>query len=304
MSLTHRLRAHVHRALFEQNEPLTRLALMRIALGLVTVAYVVLEPYHRFLLDTRELLYSPSPLFAFVPPLDRTGLWVLEGATVVAGILFTLGYRTRAAAIAFSVLFAVWNYYVACFSRPTWVYNTHLNFFLWALCFCPAGARWSLDARRRSTAPGSELSERQLASFGMAFMQLYIAVLYFQAGLSKVLNSGFVWFILGQTPLIQTAQVGTEFGMQLTRVPELFTAFNLYAGVLEFGFLPATLLLGRVPRPMALMAILFHVGVGLTMKVSFWHLFLLYPALFLYQALPAKQPAPLTEPDARPATAA
>lgn len=304
MSLSHRLRAYLHRALFEQNEPLPRLALMRISVGLVTIAYVVLEPYHRFLLDTGELLYSPSPLFSFFPRLGPTGLWALEGATVVAGLLFTLGYRTRAAAIAFSVLFAVWNYYVACFSRPTWVYNTHLNFFLLALCFTPAGARWSLDARLRQSGPEPELRERQLASFGMAFMQLYIAVLYFQAGLSKVLNSGFEWFILGQTPLIQTAQVGTKFGIWLTQVPPLFTTFNLYAGVLEFGFLPATLLLGRVPRPMALMAILFHVGVGLTMKVSFWHLFLLYPALFVYRALPGKQPATLSEPEARPAAAA
>jgi hypothetical protein len=33
------------------------------------------------------------------------------------------------------------------------------------------------------------------------------------------------------------------------------------------------------------------------MKVSFWHLFFLYPALFFYQATPRKQPATQSEPE-------
>jgi uncharacterized membrane protein YphA (DoxX/SURF4 family) len=297
MSLPQRLRAHIHRAVFEQNEPLRRLALMRISLGLVCTAYVALEPYHRILLDAGGLLYTPSPLFAFFPLLDRTGLWLLEGLTLVAGLCFTLGYRTRASTLVFSMLFAVWNFYVACLSRPTWIYNTHLNFFLWLLCFCPAGERYSVDARLRGNTPEPGPGSLQLASFGLSFMQMYIAVLYFQAGLSKVITSGMAWFVLGQTPLIQTVQTGTWFGFQLTRFPELFNVFNIYAAVLEFAFLPATLLLGRAPRVMALMAILFHVGIGLTMKVSFWHLFFLYPALFFYQATPRKQPATQSEPE-------
>ena len=40
MSVPQRLRAYVHRAVFEQNEPLRRLALVRICLGLVCLAYL------------------------------------------------------------------------------------------------------------------------------------------------------------------------------------------------------------------------------------------------------------------------
>ncbi len=297
MARLRQLETHLYRLLFEQPEPLRRLALMRISVGLICIAYVLLEPYSQFLIDTADLLYRPSPLFSFFPPLGRTGLWVLEAAIILTGVLFTLGLATRPSAVLFGTLFTAWNYYVACFTRPTWAYNTYLNFFLLALCLFPCGQALSLDARLgRTRPPVDPLAEQQRASFAMGAMQLFIAVFYFQAGLAKLLSGGLDWFVLGQTPFIQTLETGGWIGRELTRFPWFFTASTLFAGIFEFGFLPLGLVLGRFPRWLGAMSMMFHMGVGLTMNISFWHLFLLYPALFIVWARPATQAEVVEEP--------
>ncbi|WP_437690989.1 HTTM domain-containing protein [Sorangium sp. So ce176] len=275
------LSSRADRFLFAQEASLARLAAIRASLGLVILVMVLLGPFDRFFGEMGPLLYAPRGLLAFTPVLDPETYWSLRVLVAASALSTLLGLATRVSTVALALSFLVLNYYTAQFTGISWNYDTHLNFFAIALCAGRSGARGSLDDLLGWTRPASARDVQQ-ASFLLAFMQLYVALLYFQAGVSKLVASGLVWLTSGVTPYRFTITSGAELGRYLTQWPWIFQVFTALGGLFELAFLPL-MLWRRSCRAVALAAMAFHLGMYLVMGISFWHLWVLYPALFMYR---------------------
>ena len=277
----------IDRFFFAQPNAILRVCALRAMLGAVIAVLVVLGPYGRFHVDMADVLYRPTGVLAFLPPLDAVWFDALRMLVIASAVMVALGVSTRASCIALAAAFFVLNYYVSQFVGPVWSYNTHLNWFAIALCFVPAGARLSIDERiarvRARPSTFDEARGEASASFVIAFMQLYIALLYTQAGLAKLLGSGVAWFTSGLTPLYFTLTDGTALGRWLAQWPALFRVFSLASGLIELLFLPL-FPFPRIRRALVIAALLMHVGIHLVMDIPFWHMWLLYPVLFLWKS--------------------
>lgn len=212
-------------------------------------------------MDSAVLLYEPRQPFSWFPNLGWH-FWTLKYGVVFFAVLSA--FNCRLGTVFFALTFLLFNYYVKSFSTTWWITNTHLNFFALALCFVP-------NQRHARSA--------ELASFLISFMTLYVSILYFQAGLSKVIHGGFSWFFTGDRILTETLLLGTPLGKWLTQWPWIFSFLSFGTGVFEL-LLPPLFLFRSTQRQMAMIAFAFHMGTFMIMGISFWFLWALYPALF------------------------
>jgi hypothetical protein len=221
--------------------------------------------------------------FRFIPAMTAEVFVALKAAIVISGVFWVIGYKTRIANIIFAVTYFVFSYYVAHFSTQLFSYITHLNFFSILLCFVDTSRFWSID-RLRSPALRERVytpSQQELASFVLAFMQLYVIAFYMQAGGSKLLIGGRDWFLTGDTPYFATITSGTAPGLALTKYRWLFTGVSLFTGFFELGFF---LVLFRRFRPFFAYGVIgFHLGILLNINIFFYQLSVLVPLVLLLQ---------------------
>lgn len=266
--------------LFEQGAVPWRLARLRIALGAVVSALLFWGPFGRFFAD-EAWLYAPGGVFFWLPALSAHQLGALRIVTLIAALFTTAGYCTQVASWTTALGFFALNGYTARFALPLFNYDTHLNLFLVLLAASDSARVYSIDALRR---PAQVDPRDPRGSFALGFMQLYVALLYCQAFFAKLLLSGPGWFVDGRVILVQTLRMGTGFGRWLCQWPSVFRGIGLATGALElcvgFGLLAG----GRARTVAALSAIGFHVGTWLVLGISFWHLALLIPPLFLLRS--------------------
>ncbi|AJC21071.2 hypothetical protein RO07_12455 [Pandoraea pulmonicola] len=163
-----------------------------------------------------------------------------------------------------AMAFAVLNGYVSGFSS-IWNYNTHLNIFLVALSFSPA----------RSTT--SQRSDEVRSSI-VFFMRLQVAIIYLQAGLAKLVLGGLNW--PSRAPFIHLVLQGSWASSWFTSYPQLIEMGGVLVIAIELS-LPVLLMCRRTRRAAALVAIGLHSVFFVTLGISFWHLWVLFPALFL-----------------------
>ncbi|ATB34313.1 HTTM domain-containing protein [Melittangium boletus] len=276
-------RKKIESFLFAQPNLDFRIFVVRLAVSLVTVSYVLIGPFDRFHVDAAPLLYRPVGPFSFIPELGYGGYYFLKYAVVVSGITFALGFKSRLSNAVFALTYFVFAYYVGHFSTQLFSYITHLNFFAIILCFVDSSRFWSLDwvlDPSRRDQPYS-LARREFASFALAFMQLYLIAFYVQAGVNKLLIGGVDWFLTGATPYYGTLVSGTEPGLALTRFPWVFKGVSLFTGFFEMGFF--LILWKRLRWPFAVSVIGFHFGILLSMNIFFYQLSAVVPLLFLFE---------------------
>ena len=277
------MRRTIESFLYQQPNLDFRIFVVRLAVSLVTVSYVLLGPYDHFHIDAASLLYRPTGPFSFIPTLGFAAYYTLKYMVVASGILVALGCWTRLACAVFALTYFVFAYYTGHFSTQLFSYITHLNFFAFLLCFINAERFWSIDwlrqpARRQSPYPQAR---RELASFALAFMQLYVIAFYVQAGLGKLLVGGPDWFLTGDTPYYGAIISGTGAGLVLSNYPWLFKLISLSTGFFELGFF---LILWRPLRWLyAAGVIAFHLGILLTLNIFFYQLSAIVPLLFLFE---------------------
>jgi hypothetical protein len=257
----------MNRFLFDQPNPFERLKQTQVALSLMVFLLLLLGPYDDFYVEMAPWLYSPQMPFAWFPRLDAH-FWTLKYSVMVLALLSTM--KLRIAQILFAICFLLFNFYIKSFGTTWWITNTHLNFFAIALCLTPRNSK--------------KKSSQEFASFLIAFMTLYIAILYFQAGLSKLIHGGLGWFLDGERIRTETILLGTSFGKWLTQWPRLFNGAAFGTGLFEL-LLPPFFLLRNTQRFAALIAIGFHLSTFLVMGISFWFLWFLYPTLFFNQIM-------------------
>ena len=270
----------IFNCLYSQEIPFKRIALLRISLSVVCLIYVILDTNDVFYVRTSAYLYKPSLPLPFVPALG-TNFYLLKYCIVFVALVVLVGFHARIFSVFLAALYFVYGYYTSNFSTY-WSYTTHINFFLIALCCVDSSRYYSLDAlmsasRQKQTA----IWEQEAASFAISFMQIYVAVLYLQAGTSKFLHSGLRWYSTGQTLYLSIMTDGTMFGRLVAEHPSLFPILAVITGCFELGFLPF-FFFKRYRAYLAVAAISFHTGTYLLMGISFWYLWFLYPALFIF----------------------
>lgn len=260
-----------------------RIFVVRVAIGLATVSFVLFGPFDRFHVDGAGLLYRPVGPFRFIPAMGAGAFFTLKYLVVVSAIAWMVGYKTRIANAIFAISYFVFAYYVGHFSTQLFSYITHLNIFSILLCFVDTSRFWSLDRLLEPSLRDRAYSraQQELASFALAFMQLYVIAFYIQAGGSKLLIGGRDWFLTGATPYYATIVSGTEPGLALTRYPWIYVGVSLFTGFFELGFF---LVLKKRLRPFfAAGVICFHFGILLNINIYFYQLSGLVPLLFWFQ---------------------
>lgn len=222
---------------FFQDNAVKRTCLVRMFLGIILFVLLTFGPYSGFYVDTASLLYKPNTYWSsLIPPLGESYL-ILRSAAQISAICVVFGIFCPFSLAVLALSFGVISCYVSCFSTDYWITNSHLFFFLMALLFCPAAYKYS-----------NTLSEwkQTKASMALAFMIAYVAVIYLQSGISKLLHGGPEWFLSGQTLYVHTVLTGTPIGRYLAEYPWLFQVMTIGTALFEFGIFP---FFSRKPMP-------------------------------------------------------
>ncbi|MFK7824916.1 MAG: hypothetical protein AB8G05_12210 [Oligoflexales bacterium] len=196
-----------------------------------------------------------------------------------------LGLFSRIAVLTLTISFFIFNGYIAHFST-VWNYNTHINFFLVALNFTRSGEYYSIDRLffRRDTSLKST-KERERASIYISFVQFFVALIYWNAGYSKLIKGGLKWFTEGESIFsfmaLTAQQSNSNLGLELAIQPLIARIMGISTGIFELGFILALSLFSGSVR-LGLISLAFHCVIHSSMNVPFFHLWFLYPALFLF----------------------
>src|SRR2546423_2722407 len=263
--------------------PAARLAVLRIlvgafALGLVASQYAMgsetgpPSPALSAPVGVGPLLHPPLP-----PRVNEA----LLAATLVANVLFILGWRHRFTGPAFAALL-VW----VISYRLSWsmIYHSMNLVALHALVlgFAPAADVLSLDARRAADTAGRDPTGAWPYGFAIRLLCAVTVLAYFVTGLAKVASPmGWSW-ATGEVIRSQVAadalrkEVLGETGGPLFRLLYhqvwLFTMMGILTFVVELGA-PLALLNKRVAWVWAAVAFMMHWGILLIMGITFrYHL--------------------------------
>ncbi|WP_212004979.1 hypothetical protein [Chitinophaga sp. HK235] len=269
--------------LFHQPAVWERLAALRITISTICLVLLIWGDYDTsFYGLTSSFLHRQDAIFPFLPPLGTGAFGALKGIAILSAFLTLTGLLTRVSMVVLAVSFFLLNGYVAANDSYWLAYITHLHFFSFALCCVDTSRYYSLDRliARKTYTPNKAQQER--ASFAIAFMQIFIAVLYLQTGISKLLNSGVGWFISGQTSYYATMMFGTRLGQFMTQYRGVYHFIGIYTGIVEVGFFFA-FLFRRTHKVLAFLGMSLHIGIYCLMILSFFMLWWIYPALFLFR---------------------
>jgi hypothetical protein len=267
--------------LFRQADAADRLPLVRVSLGAAVLRTIVQMPAGSFFEEHQGTVQAVRQRGRGAVRLTAFQFNALRLLSLASVGMWTIGVRHVAVRATAAAGFAVLNGYVAQFHPRLWSYNSHLNMFL-----CAATAvdttKW-LSVERRPPAAISK-DEAQLQSLALTAMQLGSAAIYSQAGLSKILHGKAQWMSEGSTLKGALAVLGTPAGYRLSTNDPLMRALSVATVVGETAFLPLLVTRWNDRRLIALGAIAFHLATKRLLGISFWHLWALYPALFIVAA--------------------
>ena len=204
---------------------------------------------NQFLFTWHGVLYLPHQCYR-----------ILIMITSIAAVLFGLRFAERISGLILTFGWWYLQYYSTQFSTTYWITNTHTNWIiLWLTisAFC------------------------DIPSIVLTFTMLYVSTLYLQAGVSKLLLGGIEWFTTGRRVYMETLILGTAFGKWL--VPHCQWIFRLFGyGTAVVELIVPFLLFNPVLAPWAALTLfLFHMGTYSVLGISFWFLWILYPAIYL-----------------------
>ncbi|WP_308538881.1 hypothetical protein [uncultured Pantoea sp.] len=247
--------------------------LLKVILCLIIAALLFFGPYTDFI-----------PYSAFWSADKENALWqficshFIALKYVIILLCFLSLPSTRFSFIpvtALAVLFGLFNWFCSEDSPGgLYNYNTHLNLFITGLAVVLITVRFF---------PGYQAdAEKKL----FQFCQCYVLTFYLQSGLSKLIFAGTTWLMTGRTAWVFALELGTDFGKFLAHYPVLFAVGSFTVVMFEILIFPLYLLnIGR--KYLILGAVCLHLSVFLIMGISFWHLWMLYPAIFYPVLFPA-----------------
>lgn len=247
--------------------PTSTVALFRIALGIATFAWAVaLGPNLSTFFGPGGL--EPMPVDVTWGVLGRANeTWVLVAMYVVllaSAAAVTVGLFTRAASVTM---------FVAVFSfveRSPSIFNSGdglLRILTFLLVFMPAGAMWSLDARRSRRRGTPAVVVRPV--WALRLVQIQVSVLYASAVWTKVRGGGWT----DGTAMSYVWRMGdiTRFAL-----PDAIVTSSTASSVVAYLTLAVELMLAVliwVPsaRPVVIgLGVLLHLGIDVTLRIGFF----------------------------------
>lgn len=222
-----------------------RILIIRYTLILCMLLLFMFGPYTSFY----QQEFRDNFVFTYLQSLKYVGIVLL-----LAAIYCKFSYYALSGA---AVIFALIHFNISLVF-DTWNFNSHILFFA-ILVVVAKVLKNEVDT--------------------LWFMRIIIATLYFQAGISKLLH-GFESWILN-CDSIRSALIlnGTAMGKNLLQYELAFNYISIFIVALEIlGGI--CLLFPRLRFFASLMFLSMHLGIYLTMKISFWHLWIFFPGLF------------------------
>jgi predicted DCC family thiol-disulfide oxidoreductase YuxK len=240
----------------------------------------LLFPYALFWMWTQDwaLYHSLSTFLSQPPGLLAHIPFVVPNATVaftLCGIatflclpvLVERGLRFNLAALAFTCIYA---FLEAAHNTNGFVdARIHLLWFLLATSFSATGEREA----------ASERHERN--SIIVRLMELVVVLVYVQAGIAKLVQSGLSWASEGTTLQIGALRQGLSWGEYLAQYEGLARALSWGSLGLELAFV-FYFPLKKLRLPLLLGTIVFHLGTQVTMGIDFSHLWIFSLAILLF----------------------
>ena len=267
-------------ALWYVPAPAARLALLRIAFGAFATWYLAtrLGPLSR-VATLQDWQFAPvGPVSLLARPLPSA---IVLGAVVAALALapaVALGFRYRIVAPVFAFLLLWITSY-----RNSWgmLYHTDnlLVFHALVLAAAPAADTLSLDARRWRLQGRPLDTSAEHGRYGWVIRALCVLTVtaYFIAGVAKLKLGGFSWaegeqlraqVAMDNLRKVMLGRDGSALGLWMIRHPALFVPLATLTLFIEVGA-PLALAHGRLGMLWTLGAWSFHIGVLVTMSITF-----------------------------------
>tara|TARA_Y100001968_G_C19422580_1_gene752595 strand:+ start:671 stop:1450 length:780 start_codon:yes stop_codon:yes gene_type:complete len=111
-------------------------------------------------------------------------------------------------------------------------------------------------------------------------LQIQVGIIYLFAGISKLIHGGLEWYRDPKPLKLVLLMRGTLIGKYITSNSFMMSSIAKFSLLFEL-FLPTLLIFPSFHHIFALLAFLFHISIYMTLRISFWHLWIFYPALFL-----------------------
>lgn len=260
--------------------PAARLAALRFAVGAFSTYYLAsrLRPLSN-VASLHDWQFAPVGLASFLElPLPSSVVLTICVAALVLAAAFALGvlYRVTAPLFALSLLW-VTSY------RNSWgmLYHTDnlLVLHVMLLAAAPAADTFSVDAWRARRAGKPLADDGEHGRYGWAIRALCVgtAIAYFLAGVAKLKLGGVAWaggeqlraqVAFDSLRKIMLGRDAASIGIWLVRHPALFAPLAAATLLIELGA-PLALLHRHLALAWALGAWAFHVGVNVTMGITF-----------------------------------
>lgn len=254
----------VHDFLYEQPNAEARLRTIRTSLGLVGALSMYGLPPAEFVTAHRPDFEQAGVTERALPActyrwmkLAGAGFGLASARGNSAGLTFAAALTSGAASHTSASLF-----------RRLWTYDSHVAA-LMLLASLPL--------------PVHDLERRRRASMMIALMQALIGCVYAQAALSKLHNDPQSWLRTGDTLRGSVAILGTPGARKFLNYPKIFPALSIGAVAVE-AVVPLAVLGGpSVQRYAGMAALAFHGSTAASMRIPFWHLASLLPAIFIHR---------------------
>lgn len=263
--------------------PVRRLAVLRILVAAYVVQDLLLGRWMLRYATVPEEFYEPIHVIRLLslPRLGPEELTALYIVLVGAALCVLVGLVTRP---ALAVAAPVYIYWYATFYSYGEVSNsrTAIAVALIVLAVAPAGRAYSLDSilSRRRGKPLAEDEESEIAGWAFQVLTVLLVYMYLFAGLTKLRVTGFDWWYSGAFER-GIADEGTTPALWLAG-NHLWIVWAMALGALVFELCsPILLIRGRLRQWYAGIAVLFHVGSLVLLRMDFLGMALICAAVVL-----------------------
>lgn len=259
----------VDRWLFAPGDP-RRLAAVRIGLCGVLATRLAFGPYLD-LAHQPAALFRPISFMKLLPSMPPPGFVLpVQVLAATAAVLATLGLATRVS------LPAAWLAAVPLIAMTSSLGKTVHNDVLLLLCLLPllpspAGAAWSLDARRRA---GGAVAASPRFGWPVRTAMVVVAGAYFFTGFAKLLHAGPAWVTSGNLRWVLYASSDAQAHanqVALFVADRPWLAHLLAGGTLAIELcFPLVLWRPRAAWVLVPAVVALHAGIWAAMRLDYW----------------------------------